>query len=398
MSKSWFYLSVISSLAILTSSCGDGDKQAAAPSPSPSVATSPAPAAATPSTTAAVPNPSTSTAPGAAATATPGKPGATAAGKPVSADLAAGLIPPTDPENWSRTVSKGRTDPFAAIDLHPIEVATIKDPTQQAQPQASSSTVKKSTLTTPIATQSNSKTNRKIASSSSIIKSGVTKPLPKIQVPAKIAKAATVSETSKVTSVATKSPQGDNISIAAIPRSGINRPLPKIAVAITDLNPKPAIGAKKTEAAKVATKLPSIVKPAQATISKKPQTTKVATKSPPATASKKPEITKGSAPTQIATKPEAVAPKPLQAMAIEISGMIDVAGKTQVIVKLPNESFSRYVEVGEKISNGKVLVKRVEGQNSLSPTVILQEFGVEVSRKIGEKSTPSAPESSPKPQ
>jgi hypothetical protein len=77
--------------------------------------------------------------------------------------------------------------------------------------------------------------------------------------------------------------------------------------------------------------------------------------------------------------------------------MIDVAGKTQVIVKLPDESFSRYVEVGDRIANGKVLVKRVDGQNSLSPTVVLEEVGVEVSRKIGEKLVPVKPESPPQP-
>jgi hypothetical protein len=102
-------------------------------------------------------------------------------------------------------------------------------------------------------------------------------------------------------------------------------------------------------------------------------------------------VTEAPRKTQIATKPEVVVAKPLQAMAIEISGMIDVAGKTQVIIKLPTESFSRYVEVGERILNGKVLVKRVEGQNSLSPTVVLEEVGVEVSRKIGDKSTPATP-------
>jgi hypothetical protein len=379
MSKSWFYLGIISSLAILTSSCGgDSDKKPAATAPAP--ATSPAPAAAptAPTSTAAVPTPTTSPNPATPAT-TPGTPATTpsaASIKPISPDVTAGLIPSTEAENWSRTVAKGRPDPFAVLALQPVEVAIEGNSPQAASVKESSSTVKKAQSINPIATNSPA------------IKSGVDKPLPKMKISAKLPKASKsnsetpiVTEKSKVSirsqsviNEKQKTPikgqkfamkgfvpgikeegfdapgtgylRTHNIPISAIPRTGINRSLPTIKVAI----------AKKAEVTKV-----------------------------PATNQK------------IATKPEPVAAKPLQAMAIEISGMIDVAGKTQVIVKLPTESFSRYVEVGERILNGKVLVKRVEGQNSLSPTVILEEVGVEVSRKIGEKLTPATPEAAPKP-
>ncbi len=50
-----------------------------------------------------------------------------------------------------------------------------------------------------------------------------------------------------------------------------------------------------------------------------------------------------------------------------MSGIIQFGGKTQVIVKLPTESFSRYVEIGDRIANGSVLVKRVEGEQTLTP-------------------------------
>jgi hypothetical protein len=78
-------------------------------------------------------------------------------------------------------------------------------------------------------------------------------------------------------------------------------------------------------------------------------------------------------------------PQPELARAIFVSGVSQVNGQTQVIIKLPNESFSRYVSVGERVMNGQVLVKRVQEFSGLAPVVILEEVGIEVSRKIGDK-------------
>jgi hypothetical protein len=379
MSKSWFYLGIISSLAILTSSCGgDSDKKPAATAPAP--ATSPAPAAAptAPTSTAAVPAPTTSPNPATPAT-TPGA----ASIKPISPDVAAGLIPSTEPEIWSRTVAKGRPDPFAVLALQPVEIA-IENTNPQAAPVKTSSdtTAKKSQSITPIATKSNTKiatNSSEIQSSAPAIKSGVDKPLPKMKISAKLPSTSTTSGNPKIantssTPKANSSIREDKLPISAIPRSGINRSLPKITVALSATKSTQSTVTPKSES-KNQIRVAKSIKP---------------------TSSKK-SIVEAPAKTQIATKPELVVAKPLQAMAIEISGMIDVAGKTQVIIKLPTESFSRYVEVGERILNGKVLVKRVEGQNSLSPTVVLEEVGMEVSRKIGDKSTPASPESAPKP-
>ncbi len=362
MSKSWFYLSIISSLAILTSSCGgDGDKKA--PAPAPTAATSPTPAPGAPASTAAVPTPATSPTPATPAT-TPGA----AAIKPISPDVAAGLIPPTDAENWSKTVAKGRPDPFAVLALQPVEVAIENTTAQQAPVTASGSIAKKSPSTNPTATQPSTK----IATNSPGIKSGVDKPLPKIKISAKLPTTAIVSAKQKIkngtlTSNATPAQGSVTSEKGSIPDSKITaiptaKSIPVTAIRTSGSN-------KKIKLAKV---------------------TKIAS-------SKKSSVTEVPSKTKIATKPAVVVAKPLQAMAIEISGMIDVAGKTQVIIKLPTESFSRYVEVGERILNGKVLVKRVEGQNSLSPTVVLEEVGVEVARKIGDKSTPVTPEAAPKP-
>ncbi len=74
------------------------------------------------------------------------------------------------------------------------------------------------------------------------------------------------------------------------------------------------------------------------------------------------------------------------ARATVITGVIDMGELTQVIVKAPNEKFSRYVQPGQYVSNGKVLVKRIEGKNSPTPIVVLEEVGVgiEVYKRVGE--------------
>jgi hypothetical protein len=85
-------------------------------------------------------------------------------------------------------------------------------------------------------------------------------------------------------------------------------------------------------------------------------------------------------------RPSAVAvPQPAYASNIQVSGVAQVNGQSQVILKLPNESFSRYISVGERVMDGRVLVKRVEGPNSITPVVVLEEVGIEVPRKVGEK-------------
>jgi hypothetical protein len=76
---------------------------------------------------------------------------------------------------------------------------------------------------------------------------------------------------------------------------------------------------------------------------------------------------------------------PELAQAIQVSGVSVINGQTQVIVKLPGESFSRYISVGEKVLDGKVLIKRVQDPTAITPIVILEEAGIEVLRRVGEK-------------
>ncbi|HEY9769344.1 MAG TPA: hypothetical protein V6C71_12765 [Coleofasciculaceae cyanobacterium] len=78
--------------------------------------------------------------------------------------------------------------------------------------------------------------------------------------------------------------------------------------------------------------------------------------------------------------------EPTLAQNVVVSGLYQANGRTRLIVQAPEESTSRYVEVGEYLSNGQVLVKRIV-QNQLSlPLVILEQSGIEVSKTIGETS------------
>jgi hypothetical protein len=75
-------------------------------------------------------------------------------------------------------------------------------------------------------------------------------------------------------------------------------------------------------------------------------------------------------------------PEPTIARGIEVTGVVQVGGQSQAIVKAPNEPTSRYVSVGQRIANGQVLVKRIDLNSGAEPTVILEENGVEVAKAI----------------
>ena len=75
------------------------------------------------------------------------------------------------------------------------------------------------------------------------------------------------------------------------------------------------------------------------------------------------------------------APARSAAESLEISGIVQVGGKTNVIIKAADEYTSRYAAVGERVANGKVLIKRVE--MGLEPVVILEQAGQEIVRSVG---------------
>ena len=79
------------------------------------------------------------------------------------------------------------------------------------------------------------------------------------------------------------------------------------------------------------------------------------------------------------------APQPNLARAIEILGVQQESdGNVSILLKAPNEKTARYVEVGDRVANGEVLVKRVIFNQSSEPIVVLEQSGVEVRRRVGE--------------
>lgn len=89
-------------------------------------------------------------------------------------------------------------------------------------------------------------------------------------------------------------------------------------------------------------------------------------------------------------------PEPTLAQGVEVTGVVEVGGVPQAILKAPNES-SRYVRAGQRVSNGQVLVKRIEMNRGPAPVVILEQYGIEVARQVGEKpsTTPNQPAAPP---
>ncbi len=353
MNKSWFYLSAISSLSIIVAGCGDGSQQPPTPAASPGAAASPAtpPTAKAPPTPVS-PNPTTT----ATATPAPAIPEPLTGKKPGS-DLAAGLIPATDADSWTKTVSKGRIDPFAMMTLQPIEIVNKIDPLAPSD-------------------VANNKPSTKPTDTNQTKASGSEKPLPAIKVGAQITKNSPRIATIKPTTPSNTGGQDRrNIDISQIPRSGIDRKLPKITVAL-----KPTGGSTNSESVR---RPITAIKPAVTPSLSRPN---IVIKPLPQPLKTNPDPGVNSiAPTK---------PEPQLARTIGISGVIEVGGKTQVIVKIPNESFSRYVEVGDFIYDGKIKVKRVEGEQTLSPIVILEEVGVEITRKVGDlpgAATPASP-------
>ncbi|MFM6137145.1 MAG: hypothetical protein ACKO3K_10435 [Cuspidothrix sp.] len=77
-------------------------------------------------------------------------------------------------------------------------------------------------------------------------------------------------------------------------------------------------------------------------------------------------------------------PQPETAKAVVVSGVVLIGNVPQAIIKVPDESTSRYVQPGQRLVNG-VLVKRIEMTQSGNPTVILEQYGIEVAKQVGEQ-------------
>ncbi|MGK7889674.1 MAG: hypothetical protein AB4042_10095 [Leptolyngbyaceae cyanobacterium] len=87
-------------------------------------------------------------------------------------------------------------------------------------------------------------------------------------------------------------------------------------------------------------------------------------------------------------------PEPVTARAVAVTGVVQIGPVPYAIVNAPNEPHSRYVRSGQLLSNGQVLVKRIELFPGVAdPVVVLEEFGIEVTRQVGD--VPEDPNGAP---
>ncbi len=170
-------------------------------------------------------------------------------------------------------------------------------------------------------------------------------------------------------------PPNDSRSIPSLPQPNFNEPpRPWTPPVIPRRVPKPSQG-KETPAS-----CPSGARGSQPLTCPK-------TPVPPQTTPGKPSITTPGKPS-ITTpgKPSITSPPPPStalADGVRVLGVVQVGNEILVIVMAPDEPTSRYVKVGQRLANAKVLVKRVEFQASGDAVVILEENGVEVRKVVG---------------
>lgn len=82
-------------------------------------------------------------------------------------------------------------------------------------------------------------------------------------------------------------------------------------------------------------------------------------------------------------------PQPELARAVAVSGVVQLGNVPYAIVNAPNESHPRYVRAGQRLSNGEVLVKRIEMRPNADPVVVFEQFGVEVVTAVGTGGAPA---------
>lgn len=76
------------------------------------------------------------------------------------------------------------------------------------------------------------------------------------------------------------------------------------------------------------------------------------------------------------------------AQLVKVTGVVQIGSIAHAIVSAPNEPSSRYVRVGQRLSNGQILVKRIEVNAGAEPVVVLEQNGIEVVRAVGEGGPP----------
>ncbi|MCL6754575.1 hypothetical protein KBT16_27780 [Nostoc sp. CCCryo 231-06] len=102
---------------------------------------------------------------------------------------------------------------------------------------------------------------------------------------------------------------------------------------------------------------------------------------------------------QVVSNPTLVSILPLPAQpdlarAVLVTGVVLISKEPQAIIKVPDEPTSRYVQAGQRLADG-VLVKRIEMNQGYNPIVILEQYGIEVAKMVGEGAVNSTPSAAP---
>ncbi len=98
-----------------------------------------------------------------------------------------------------------------------------------------------------------------------------------------------------------------------------------------------------------------------------------------------------------------ILPIPNEARGVVVSGVLQLNGTPVAIVQAPNENVARQVTVGASLSNGQVRVKAINAR-SQKPYIVLEQYGLEIPRGVGEPPeepveppSPTLPDGTPQP-
>jgi hypothetical protein len=92
--------------------------------------------------------------------------------------------------------------------------------------------------------------------------------------------------------------------------------------------------------------------------------------------------------------PASLAPQPELARAVSVSGVVQIGSIVYAIVDAPDEPSSRYVQVGQRLSNGEIIVRRID-MNGSDSSVILEQAGMQVVRRVGDAPVLPTPPAAP---
>jgi hypothetical protein len=286
---------------------------------------------------------------------------------------APGLIQPTNPIERTNATAKGRVDPFAQ--LSGLSVPTVKNTSSTPKPVPTLPSLPKPKRSPDNQTALKSSTKTKSAvSPANITPKGVTRigllpgnntrPSTNTDNPRK---PNTISSNTSVRKISPSNKTSSSTQRPSVKKHNESR-LAKVPQAISKpIKPiKPNKPLKPNSPKNQIAKLPKITPT-------KPALTPVIPKQLPAVVPNPSLIS--------------IAPPPIQpelARAVLVSGVVLVGSQPQAIIKVPDEPTSRYVQAGDRLSNG-LLVKRIEMNEGSEPIVILEQYGMEVARTVGEK-------------